>query len=443
VPKPLEYITKHPILWLTFYGCGTILTTAAVAAAMGGAAAGTTAGLLTLAGTIGYETLTRLKDKTKTEGRMNILAQNHDRLTREVARTRNEVDVLKDDLAKTARTLMENAKKFDEKPAPRSANGVPLKQPLMKKVQDSFARMGNRPRASSMPTPKDFKDLQMRAMARLGEASSNDDDSAVGIDTTAAPPKFTPTVIAELLHHAVQHDRIETFAQPIVKLPSRRLAYLELFARIRARAGIYLPAEQYRGLAEKETLISEVDHLLLLHALDSIRADARRDTEIGYFLNISARTLKDVGFMSDLLEFVKTNRDLAHHLIFELQQKEFENLTPPYKAVMQGLAQLGCMFSLDNVNKPQVNEEELQTLNVRFLKLDASRLVDLGSSEAGVALIERLKLKLDAVGITMVIEKIENERDLRELLDFNIDLGEGFLFGKPDLEIAYRPKKAA
>lgn len=418
------------------------MTTATVAAMMGGAAAGTAAGLLTLAGTVGYETLSRLKDRSKVDSRITVLAQNHDRLTREVARTRNEVDVLKDDLAKTAKTLIENARKLDETASsPRRAAEKIMKQPIMKKVQDSFSRMGNRPRASAYPSPKDLKDLQVRAMAKLAEASVNDDDQM--IDTTEPAPKFSPTVIAELLHHAVQHDRVETFAQPIVRLPSRRLAYIELFARIRARAGVYLPAEQYRSLAEEETLISEVDHLLLLHALDSIRADARRETEIGYFLNISARTLKDVGFMSDLLEFVKTNRDLSDRLIFELQQKEYESLMPQYKAVMKGLAQLGCMFSLDNVDKPQVDADDLIAANVRFIKLDAARLVDLGNTDAGVDLIHRIKGKLDTVGITMIIEKLENERDLRELLDFEIDYGEGFLFGKPDLEIAYRPKKVA
>ncbi len=442
MPKPLESIISHPALWLTLYGCGTVMTTAAIAVAAGGAVAGTVAGFLALAGTVGYETLSRIKDRDSIDSRMTVLAQNHDRLTREVARTRNEVDTLKDDLAKTAKTLMDNAKKLDEMPAARRASPqVQQKQPLMKKVQDSLTRMGNRPRASAFPAPKKFKDLQLMALSRLQDMEANDDDSIV--DTTAPAPKFSDTVIAELLHHAVQHDRIEIFAQPIVRLPSRRLAYLELFARIRARAGIYLPAGQYRDMAEKETLISEVDHLLLLHALDSVRADARRDAEIGYFLNISARTLKDVGFMSDLLEFLKSNRDLADRLIFELQQKEFSGLTPPLRAVMKGLARLGCQFSLDHVANPQMNMAALEEANIRFIKIDAARLAHMGESDEGLEMIGRIQNRLAQSGITLIAERLEHERELRELLDYEIDFGEGHLFGKPDLEIAYRPKKVA
>jgi cyclic-di-GMP phosphodiesterase TipF (flagellum assembly factor) len=236
---------------------------------------------------------------------------------------------------------------------------------------------------------------------------------------------------------------VESFAQPIVRLPSRRLAYLELFGRIRARAGIYLPAQQYRDLAEKETLLSEVDNILLRHALDSIRADARRSTEIGYFINISSLTLKNVGFMSNLLEFIRSNRDLAHNLIFEFQQADFDSMGPQYLNVLKGLAKLGCQFSLDHISHPDLDAPMLRELNVRFVKVIASELIRLTENNDGVKFVEQIKTRLDRSGISMIVERLENERDLKEVLDFEIDYGEGFLFVKPDLDIAYRPKKTA
>jgi cyclic-di-GMP phosphodiesterase TipF (flagellum assembly factor) len=43
----------------------------------------------------------------------------------------------------------------------------------------------------------------------------------------------------------------------------------------------------------------------------------------------------------------------------------------------------------------------------------------------------------------MIVEKIEDERAVVELLDFEVDYGEGYLFGKPDHEAAYRLRQAA
>ncbi len=434
--KTLKLFVSHPAVWLSLYGCGAILTTAAVASAFGGSAAGTVAGFLVLAGTGAYEALRSRRDSEHVQSRLDQLGRGQVQMTTSVERIGTDLDLLRDDLALTTRSLQQQARKLEENIGVRR-----VAQPLVKRAQDNLSRMAPRPAAASKP--KNFADLQAMAAARMANMNTASPAQHADADTTAPAPKFSDPVIAELLHHAIQHDRVETFAQPIVRLPSRRLAYLELFARIRARAGIYLTAEQYRHLAEQETLISEVDHILLIHAMECIRADARRDTNTGYFLNISARTLRNVNFMTDLLTFLRNNRDLAPQLIFELQHKEFASLGAPYIAVMKGLAQVGCSFSIDNIQSPDLDMSRLRELNVRFVKIEAAQLIRMGDTHNGIDVVQRFKHNLLSAGAAMIVERIETERDLRELLDFEVDYGEGFLFGKPDLEIAYRPRKTA
>ena len=146
--------------------------------------------------------------------------------------------------------------------------------------------------------------------------------------------------------------------------------------------------------------------------------------------------------MGDLLEFIKRNREFAQHLIFEIRQDEFNALSPQLMAVIQGLGQTGCRFSIDNIDNPNLDVIKLQKLRIEFIKLDAAKLISLIATAEGENLITRLKNRLDAANITLIVEKMETEHDVKELLDYEIDFGEGYLFGKPDLEIAYRPKKA-
>lgn len=42
-----------------------------------------------------------------------------------------------------------------------------------------------------------------------------------------------------------------------------------------------------------------------------------------------------------------------------------------------------------------------------------------------------LKAALDRHGIDLIVEKVESEKTLVELLDFQIDFGQGYLFGEP------------
>ena len=45
--------------------------------------------------------------------------------------------------------------------------------------------------------------------------------------------------------------------------------------------------------------------------------------------------------------------------------------------------------------------------------------------------------------LEVLIEKIETENSVRELLDFTIDYGQGFLFGKPDISTHSDTKRDA
>ncbi len=430
-----DFISKHSTIWLSLYLCGCVLTVAFIGGAFGGSAAGTVAGFLVLAGTMGYEMLSRYQAEKKIKTQVSAMGINHDRLTREMARTRGEIDGLKDDMARAAALLKKQQ-------ATQTAQ-APLGESLASRIQQSFEKMGMRPRATVADTSRKYEDLTVSSASRSDELFSENDDIEMDRRMSSHPSNYSDTIVSELIHHAVHNDRIEIFAQPIVKLPSRRLIYLELFARIRAKAGVYLSAERYRELAEKETLMADVDHLLLVHVLDSIRSDARRNVELGYFLNIAVSSLKDPAFMGDLLEFIKRNRDLSQNLIFEIKQSEFNDLSPQMMAVMQGLGQTGCRFSIDNIDNPNLDVVKLQKLRIEFIKLDAAKLISLTATSEGEALINRLKNRLDAANITLIVEKMENEREVVELLDFDVEYGEGYLFGKPDLEIAYRPKKAA
>lgn len=44
-----------------------------------------------------------------------------------------------------------------------------------------------------------------------------------------------------------------------------------------------------------------------------------------------------------------------------------------------------------------------------------------------------IKKWLDRDGLDLIVEKIKNEKQLVELLDFGIDYGQGYLFGEPRL----------
>jgi cyclic-di-GMP phosphodiesterase TipF (flagellum assembly factor) len=239
----------------------------------------------------------------------------------------------------------------------------------------------------------------------------------------------------------VRQDHIDVFVQPIVNLPQRKLRMYEVYARLRAHAGSYIPAGRYLELALKESLVPAIDNLLLLRCLQILRDRRDDDFAMPYILNISSTTLHDTGFMNDLVVFLSQYRSLANRLIFELPLQEIEDAEKILIEIIDGLSKLGCRFSVDQIRKRRIDINMLRARHIRFIKLDAEWLLREAAQEGGQARITKLKKMLDRAGLDLIVEKIEKEKELRNLLDFGIDYGQGFYFGKPDLHAVYRSKE--
>jgi cyclic-di-GMP phosphodiesterase TipF (flagellum assembly factor) len=381
----------------------------------------------------------RFWEKTVTE-QMQTLGRNHDRLVREVARNRTDVAVIKEGLSDTAIAVQDMGRNHGPS---RSIEGR-----MIETIITQLAAMGQKPRsriagndahapAAPEPDPMDgILQLEVSPPPRLPRVPSS-------LEAELSPnfDKFSDTIILELIRHAVRHDHLDVFVQPIVSLPQRKLRMYEVFARLRASAGAYIPAARYLELARKEELVPAIDSLLLLHCLQILR-DRRDDGEArAYVLNITSGTLHDTGFMNDLVTFLARYRRLASRLIFELPLQDVENADKILIELLDGLSQLGCRFSVDQVRKRRIDIHLLRGRNIRFLKLDAKWLLREAAQEGGQARVMKLKKQMDRSGLDLVVEKIEKESELRELLEYGIDYGQGYFFGKPDLHAVYRSRE--
>lgn len=462
----LDKLAQYSLFWLGVYALGTGMIIATIGHVAGAVAAGSATGFFLLAGMFGYESLTRRSIENTIKHRLGKVEKEYISLSQSINVTQDNIVGIQKNMADTSRSLIREISKLQNKSEPSARASVEA----LNAIQRSFQNIGRSAPAHLPDEPQEisetiveshidiapepsatlrapsrkqkYKDLLMKVAT---QNSNHAADSVIPSQEEKYPPapQYSNEVITELVNHAVQSERIEIFAQPVVRLPSRRLQYIELFARIRARSGIYLSANNYRALAEKETLIENVDRLLLLHVLNALQHDERRGIDISYFINISSRCLKDRFYMAELIEFARTHRALAARLIFELQESDTKNLTPACYKLINGLAHIGCQFSIDNIAEPDINAEKFAKMGVNYIKLGAPQLVKMCETPTGEMAVARLKSRMDKANIKLIIDKLEDENDLKELLDFEIDYGEGYLFGEPDLEMAYRPKRTA
>jgi cyclic-di-GMP phosphodiesterase, flagellum assembly factor TipF len=257
------------------------------------------------------------------------------------------------------------------------------------------------------------------------EAGSTDGEAS------AALGNLDDAQMLDLVREAVAMGRVDLYLQPIVTLPQRRHQLYECFTRIRDARGRIITPERYIRVAEEEGLVAAIDNVLLFRCVQLIRRARHKNPAVGFVCNVSRHSLVDRDFLRDFADFIETNADLAPSLVFEFGQDDFDFADVELTAYLDGLAALGMRFSLDKVRDLALDAAELAARRFRFVKVDASlyRSVDRATDSA----LRALRRDLARHGIQLVVEKVESEVELLELLEFDVTLGQGYLFGPPKI----------
>jgi cyclic-di-GMP phosphodiesterase, flagellum assembly factor TipF len=245
--------------------------------------------------------------------------------------------------------------------------------------------------------------------------------------------------LLDTVREALSDNRVDLYLQPVVSLPQRRTVFYESFSRLRDGSGrVMMPAE-YLSVAEPEGLVSAIDNLLLFRCVQIVRRLAKKDRKVGIFCNIALGSLGDESFFPQFLEFLSENRDMAGALIFELGQAAFDRRGSTEARNMAKLADLGFRFSLDKVGNLGLDFQDLARADVGFVKIAAPLLIEQLEDDGGRLTLRSIP-EIEAAdfaalarrhGVELVAEKVESERQVVDILDLDIGLGQGHLFGEP------------
>jgi cyclic-di-GMP phosphodiesterase TipF (flagellum assembly factor) len=278
--------------------------------------------------------------------------------------------------------------------------------------------------------------LIQRMQHRLDENGPQEPElltERVGADLRQSPG------LLETVRSALTENRVDLYLQPIMGLPQRRTVFYESYSRLRDETGRILMPAEYLTVAEPGGLITAIDNLLLFRCVQIVRRLAKQSRRIGIFCNISMASLADETFFPQFLELLTANRDLSGALIFELGQQAFDARGSIEARNMGKLAELGFRFSLDKVTDLDLDLQDLSRSDVKFLKIGAQMLAD-ELAEVDGRLVLRAMPDLAAedftsltrrYGVDVIAEKVENERQVVDILELNIGYGQGHLFGEP------------
>jgi cyclic-di-GMP phosphodiesterase, flagellum assembly factor TipF len=250
--------------------------------------------------------------------------------------------------------------------------------------------------------------------------------------TAASPaPARNDAQILTTIKNAIETNNIEIFLQPIVTLPQRKVRYYEAVTRLRDARGEILGADDFIPAAEAAGLMGRIDNMVMLRCAQVLQRLQVRHKEVGVFCNVAAVTLGNPAAFAQSLDFLEANRALASSLILEFKHSTLRGLGTTECEHLAALAQRGCRFSIDHVKDLRIEPRELADRGVRFIKVPASLLLDQKQTSTSDIHPADISGLLGRFGIDLIAERIEGERAVVDLLDYDVRFGQGFLFAAP------------
>jgi diguanylate cyclase (GGDEF)-like protein len=247
------------------------------------------------------------------------------------------------------------------------------------------------------------------------------------------------------LHHAIAHDELVLYYQPIVDAGSGATVGVESLVRwIHPERGMIPPGE-FIPVAEQSDLIIDLGNWV-------IRAACRQLAEwnqLGFgdrfvTINVSPRHFREDLATSIASALRETGAD-PNRLVVELTETAAAEDVAQVASRLRELRQLGVKAAIDDFGTGYCGLQYLGDLPVSTLKLDRSFVQSMTPSNA--AIVAATIAMTRTLGLTMVAEGVETEEQRRFLQNQGCDRLQGYHLGRPmpaeDLLARLRAEDAA
>ncbi|WP_462408524.1 sensor domain-containing protein [Neobacillus sp. Marseille-QA0830] len=233
------------------------------------------------------------------------------------------------------------------------------------------------------------------------------------------------------LRKALINNELHMFYQPKFQLDSFEIVGMEALIRWEhPELGLISPME-FIPIAEETGLILTIGKWVIHEVLQQMRIWQDQ----GYpcmkvSVNVSSRQFRD----KDLVQTIRSGLHIFHidPNLFEIEITESEiadtELSIP---ILKSLKEIGVSISIDDFGTGYSSLNVLKDLPIDTIKIDQSFVRDLLEHPKENLLVMAILQIGNILGLKVVAEGIETEKQLQHLLMLNCRIGQGYYFSKP------------
>ena len=240
----------------------------------------------------------------------------------------------------------------------------------------------------------------------------------------------TRTSWHERLRVAVDSDRFELHAQPIVDICGNGIPRFEVLLRLREGGKLVKPRAFLAG-AERLDLIGEIDRWVLRNAVRLLHDHSSQGHDLSLAVNLSGKTMNDLRLAEDLAAILEQYPIPARRLVVEVTETAAIVNIERARNLARDLRALGCEFALDDFGAGFASFYYLKHLDFDYLKIDGEFITNLVSNTTDRLVVQAVVDIARGLGTRTIAEFVGDDATTQLLRSFGIDYGQGYHLGRP------------
>jgi EAL domain-containing protein (putative c-di-GMP-specific phosphodiesterase class I) len=319
-------------------------------------------------------------------------------------------------------------------PAEREAD-LDAVQGMIKRLADEVS-LGTDP----APSPETIA----RASADALSATASTMRAAVAPKAPPAPagrnpPASMPPPIAPAharissLAAALAAGRMDALIEPIMGLGDHHVHYYEASICPRNERDMPLPAAAHDPQLARTGLLPLLDSARLKRAAQICRTFAHQRQKYFVLTAASGEALVTDAFLDDLANAYREREALAGELVLTFSQADVKSFSGTEWSNLTDMRDLGFRFGLDQTTDLDYEFTALRAAGFAFVKIDAATLLRGLPAATGIMTAPDVCRSLAEVGLITIVGGIDSESTRAKLVASGVSLGQGPLFGRPQL----------
>jgi diguanylate cyclase len=234
------------------------------------------------------------------------------------------------------------------------------------------------------------------------------------------------------LRNAVKENELFVVYQPQIDLATRRPVGAEALLRWRTKDGTFIPPDRFIPIAEYSGLIIEIGERVMREACgELVRLRQLGYPDLTMSINVSQVQFRHPRFLDMLRNILAETQAPPSQIELEITESMAMEEPDALINLLDQIKQTGVSIAIDDFGTGFSSLSHLQRLQADRLKIDRGFVTEITSSARGSSIAEMVIQLGRNLGLSVVAEGVEDERQASILSALGCPLAQGYLFARP------------